>query len=158
MEKNKGSAKRSEASPKGMSIIVKSVTHLTLGFILLYGIYISLIGHESPGGGFAGGVIVALSFVHIMLAFGKEVALKRMRSNLLRFFISFGALVFMYIVVVSFSGKCVPTNAMVSREMSCRIFNNSVIIPICETVIVGAGLFAIFVALVLLSKADKNSE
>lgn len=46
---------------KGMTLIVKTVTRLTLGFILLYGIYISLNGHISPGGGFAGGVIVALS-------------------------------------------------------------------------------------------------
>ena len=56
---------------KGMTLIVKTVTRLTLGFILLYGIYIAMTGHESPGGGFAGGVIVALSFIHIMLAFGK---------------------------------------------------------------------------------------
>lgn len=59
-----------------MTLIVKTVTRLTLGFIFLYGVYVTLNGHASPGGGFAGGVIVALSFVHIMLAFGKEVALK----------------------------------------------------------------------------------
>jgi hypothetical protein len=28
---------------------------LTLGFLLLYGVFISLCGHISPGGGFAGG-------------------------------------------------------------------------------------------------------
>ena len=42
---------------KGMTIIVKGVTRLTLGFILLYGIYIAMTGHESPGGGFAGGLV-----------------------------------------------------------------------------------------------------
>ena len=66
---------------KGMSLIVKTVTKLTLGFILLYGIYVALTGHLSPGGGFAGGVIVALSFIHVMLAFGKEAALKKLRSR-----------------------------------------------------------------------------
>ena len=143
---------------RGMTLIVKTVTRLTLGFILLYGIYISMTGHESPGGGFAGGVIVALSFVHIMLAFGKEVALRRLRSNLLRFVISIGALLFLFIVITSFSGRCVPINLFFARHISCRIFNNAIIIPFCETIIVGAGLFAIFVALVLLSKADKDSE
>jgi len=117
-----------------------------------------MIGHESPGGGFAGGVIVALSFIHIMLAFGKEVALKRLRANLLRLIIGIGALIFLYIVIVSFSGGCVPINFFFNRHASCSIFNNSIIIPFCETVIVGAGLFAIFVALVLLSKSDKDSE
>lgn len=120
-----------------MTLIVKSVTRLTLGFILLYGIYIALAGHKSPGGGFAGGVIVALSLIHIMLAFGKDVALKRLRANLLRLVISVGALVFLF---------------------SIQVFKNEIIIPFCEMIIVGAGLFAIFVALVLLSKADRDSE
>lgn len=143
---------------RGMTLIVKTVTRLTLGFILLYGIYISMVGHESPGGGFAGGVIVALSFVHIMLAFGKEVALKRLRSNFLRSVISVGALIFLLIVITSFSGRCVPAQLFIAGKIPCRVFNNSIVIPFCEMVIVGAGLFAIFIALVLLSKADKDSE
>ena len=40
----------------GMSVIVKTVTRLTVGLIFLYGIYIVLHGHLTPGGGFAGGV------------------------------------------------------------------------------------------------------
>ena len=59
---------------KGMTLIVKTVTRMTLGFILLYGIYLALNGRISPGGGFVGGVIISLAFIHIMLAFGKEVA------------------------------------------------------------------------------------
>ena len=143
---------------KGMTLIVKTVTRLTLGFILLYGIYITATGDKSPGGGFAGGVIVALSFIHIMLAFGKEAALNRLRSGLLRLIIGVSALVFLYVVMVSFSGGCVPLNMIFARHTACRLFNNTVIIPFCEMVIVGAGLFAIFVALVLLSKVDKDSE
>lgn len=128
---------------KGMTLIVKTVTRLTLGFILLYGIYISLNGHVSPGGGFAGGVIVALSFVHLMLAFGKDVALKRFSSSALRIAISISALVFLYVVVVG---------------SSSHIIDKEIILPICEMVIVGGGLFVIFIALVLLSKSDKDSE
>ncbi len=143
---------------RGMTLIVKTVTRFTLGFIFIYGIYIAMTGHESPGGGFAGGVIIALSFVHTMLAFGKEVALKRLRANLLRFIISIGALVFLYIVIASFSGRCLQLNRFFDKSVSCQIFNNSVVIPFCEMIIVGAGLFAIFVALVLLSKADKDFE
>ncbi|MBU2221028.1 MAG: hypothetical protein KJ722_00260, partial [Candidatus Omnitrophica bacterium] len=70
-------------NPKtGMSLIVKTITRLTVGLILLFGIYIILHGHLSPGGGFAGGVIVALSFVHLMLAFGKDTAVAKISSNL----------------------------------------------------------------------------
>ena len=36
---------------QGMSVIVKTITRLTVGLILLYGIYILSHGHLSPGGG-----------------------------------------------------------------------------------------------------------
>ncbi len=129
-----------------MTLIVKSVTRITLGFILLYGIYITLNGHIGPGGGFAGGVIVALSFIHIMLAFGKEVALKRLRANTLRLLIGAAALCFLYVATI----RC--------GMSACPVFNTEIVIPLCEMVVVGGGLFAIFIALVLLSKSDKNAE
>ena len=125
----------------GMTLIVKTVTRLTLGFILIYGIYIGLTGHSSPGGGFAGGVIIALSLIHIMLAFGREVALHRINRGMLRVLAGSGALLFLYIVL------CDPNVAF-----------HKVALPICEMLIVGAGLFAIFVALVLLSKGHRDSE
>ena len=128
---------------KGMTLIVKTVTRLTLGFILLYGIYITLNGHIAPGGGFAGGVIVALAFVHIMLAFGKEVSLKWLHAYVLRITLAAGALLFLCGVMLGYPKW---------------IFKNEFIMPLCEMVIVGAGLFAIFVALVLASKTDKQAE
>jgi len=130
---------------KGMTIIVKTVTRLTLGFILLYGIYIALNGHIAPGGGFAGGVIVALSFVHVMLAFGKEVALKRLRAKNLRIIICIAALTFLLVVLSRFGG-------------ARHLLDSEITIPLAEMAIVGAGLFAIFVALALLAKGDKDSE
>lgn len=124
----------------GMTLIVKTITRITIGFILLYGIYIALHGNIAPGGGFVGGVIIALSFIHIMLAFGKEVALKRLRSRRLRFMVSIAALVFLYIVISGWHGSY-----------------SHIVIAICEMVVVGAGLFAIFAALVLVSKSDRAS-
>jgi len=143
---------------KGMTLIVKTVTKLTLGFILLYGIYIALSGHISPGGGFAGGVIIALSFVHIMLAFGKEVALKRLHSHVLRFIIGAGALVFLCIVMLLAGGPDNPLRHIVDTVRSWNIIKNEMVLPVCEMAIVGSGLFAVFVALVLLSKTDRDAE
>jgi multicomponent Na+:H+ antiporter subunit B len=57
---------------EGMSIIVKKSAQILVGVILLYGIYIILHGHLSPGGGFAGGVIVAGAFILLILAFGSN--------------------------------------------------------------------------------------
>jgi multicomponent Na+:H+ antiporter subunit B len=131
----------SNNGPSGMTLIVKTVTRLTLGFILIYGIYVGVTGHSSPGGGFAGGVIIALALVHVMLAFGREAALHRIHRGLLRVLTGLGALIFLYVVFYS------PNMAF-----------GSIALPVCEMLIVGAGLFAIFVALVLLSKGHRDSE
>jgi multisubunit Na+/H+ antiporter MnhB subunit len=56
----------------GMSVIVRKVTQLISGLIFLYGVYIVTHGHLSPGGGFAGGAIIAGSFILVILAFGSE--------------------------------------------------------------------------------------
>ena len=127
-----------KSSNKGMTLIVKTVTRLTLAFILIYGIYIGMTGGVSPGGGFTGGVILALAFVHIMLAFGKEAALRKLRANTLRMVMGPAAFVFLLGVA---TGR-------VPEEIK----------TICEMVIVGTGLFAIFIALVLASKSDRDSE
>ena len=57
---------------KGMTIIVKKTTQLIAGIIFLYGIYIIIHGHLTPGGGFAGGVILAGSFILLILANGSD--------------------------------------------------------------------------------------
>jgi multicomponent Na+:H+ antiporter subunit B len=57
---------------KGMTVIVKTVSSWVKVLIFLFGINIVLFGHLTPGGGFAGGVILASSYVLLMLAFGRE--------------------------------------------------------------------------------------
>ncbi|ALO14908.1 Multiple resistance and pH homeostasis protein B [Salinivirga cyanobacteriivorans] len=63
---------------EGMSNIVKKVTQLMSGLIFMYGLYIITHGHLTPGGGFAGGAIVAGAFIILILAFGsKALSLKK---------------------------------------------------------------------------------
>jgi len=57
---------------KGMSVIVKKTTQLIAGMIFMYGIYVITHGHLTPGGGFAGGVIIAGSFILVTLAYGSD--------------------------------------------------------------------------------------
>ena len=57
---------------KGMSSIVKKTTQLLSGLVFLYGIYIITHGHLTPGGGFAGGTIIAASLFLLVLAFGSD--------------------------------------------------------------------------------------
>ena len=43
--------------------IVSSITGLLYPFIIVFGIYIILNGHDTPGGGFQGGAILAVLFI-----------------------------------------------------------------------------------------------
>jgi len=56
----------------GMTLIVRRTARLVTGFIAVFGIYIAVTGHISPGGGFAGGVILAAAAILIVLAFGRD--------------------------------------------------------------------------------------
>ena len=142
-------------NPKaGMSLIVKTITRLTVGLILLFGIYIVLHGHLSPGGGFAGGVIIALSFVHLMLAFGKDVATNRITKNIASNLESIGALMFLLIAILGFFGGSFFLN-LLSKGRPFELFSAGTI-PLSNAAIslkVGVGLFAIFLALVILDKS-----
>ncbi|MBI4972978.1 MAG: hypothetical protein HZC16_04075 [Candidatus Omnitrophica bacterium] len=142
----------------GMTIIVKTITRLTVGLILLYGIYIVLHGHLSPGGGFAGGVIIALSFIHLMLAFGKDTALKKLSESWASIIESLGALMFLSIALMGFLGGYFFFNFFLHKGKPFALFSAG-IIPLCNIAIslkVGAGLFAIFAALILFKGLEKE--
>jgi multicomponent Na+:H+ antiporter subunit B len=142
----------------GMSLIVRTVARITVGFILLYGIYICSHGHLSPGGGFAGGVIIALAFINIMLAYGKDMALAKVPRAVLALFENLGALMFLSIALLGFTGGYFFLN-FIGKGEPYRLFSAG-IIPLCNLAIglkVGAGVFAIFIAFVLL-RAGRGSK
>jgi len=57
---------------QGMTVIVKTVTRWTAALIFLFGIYVIMTGHLGPGGGFAGGVVLACAYVIVTLAFSHD--------------------------------------------------------------------------------------
>lgn len=140
-----------------MSLIVKTITRLIVGLVLLFGIYIVLHGHLSPGGGFSGGVIVALSFVLMMLAFGEDVAVAKISRNLASNLESIGALMFLFIAILGFLGGSFFLNIL-STGTPFKLFSAGTIIlsNISIGIKVGIGLFAIFLALVILEKTKRE--
>ncbi|MHC4075134.1 MAG: MnhB domain-containing protein [Planctomycetota bacterium] len=83
-----------------MTIIVKTISSLVKVFIFLFGIYIIITGHLTPGGGFAGGVILASSYVLLMLAFGRDFAEKNLSLPVASRLDCIGALMFALIAVL----------------------------------------------------------
>ncbi|UCC95394.1 MAG: hypothetical protein JSW40_01250 [Candidatus Omnitrophota bacterium] len=142
---------------KGMTLIVKTITRITVGLILLYGIYITLHGHVSPGGGFAGGVIIALSFIHLMLAFGKEEALRRLPKPLVSLFESLGAILFFTIAILGFVGGYFFLDWLNKGEPFKLFSAGSILLSnIAIAIKVSFGLFGIFLVLVLLKFTPKK--
>ncbi len=75
------------------NIILIEITKIVIPFIQVFGIYIILYGHLSPGGGFAGGTIIGSSLILYRIIFGREKASKRLNyTNLMKLIC--GSLVF----------------------------------------------------------------
>ncbi|MBU3142049.1 hydrogen gas-evolving membrane-bound hydrogenase subunit E [Clostridium sp. CF012] len=54
------------------STILKEVSKVLIPCIQIFGIYIIIYGHLSPGGGFAGGTIIGTSFILYRIIYGGE--------------------------------------------------------------------------------------
>ncbi len=134
---------------KGMSLIVKNITNIVIGFIFIYGIYIVVHGHLTPGGGFAGGVIIAGTFILKFLAFGSAVKAERKSSIITSIFESIGGLLFIGIALLGLMLAGTFFINFLPKGVHLHLLSAG-IIPFCNIAIaikVGAGLFSIFLAL-----------
>ena len=144
---------------EGMSLIVKTVTGWLKAFILLFGIYIVLYGHLTPGGGFAGGVIVACAFILITLGEGQRTALQTLPKSIVSELDSIGALVFVAVACIGIPlGGAVLINFISTGiDNQFSLFSGG-IIPICNLGIglkVGMSLFLVFSMLAAIRLAKK---
>ena len=61
-----------------------------------------LHSHETPGGGFAGGVVIACAFILLTLAEGQHAGLKLLSKNVAAKLASVGALIFLFAAVAGY--------------------------------------------------------
>lgn len=142
----------------GMTVIVKTIARLIAGLIFLFGVYVIAHGHLTPGGGFAGGVIIAGCFVLIFLAYGSEEAkteARKLKSSLGE---SIGILIFWFLAMLGlFTGTYFFANVLGKGE-PLNLFSAG-IIPLANIGIgieVAGALFAILVTLAALKMGDKR--
>lgn len=152
--KNKLKNKNLQIKDRGMSIIVKTVTRLTVGILFLYGINVALHGHIIPGGGFAGGAIIALSLLNLVLAFGKDAALEKLSHTWAIIFTTLGLLLFMVIGLFGAGKSTMFKNTFANKGEIFSLFSGGTIplLNIAVCLQVGAGIFAIFICLVSIEK------
>jgi multicomponent Na+:H+ antiporter subunit B len=96
---------RSRDTDHGLSDIVKTMACITAVPIATFGFYIALHGHLTPGGGFAGGAIMATITALLLVAFGKGItkSLHVRHFSLLRTIKNIGITIFGVLVLISFS-------------------------------------------------------
>jgi len=75
-------------------VIVKTLARLLAPFIVVYALYVVMHGHHSPGGGFQGGVILAASFVLLVITHGLEQTRSRMSEKLAGAISSIGVFIY----------------------------------------------------------------
>ena len=143
---------------KGMTLIVKTITRLIAGLIFLYGVYIVLHGHLTPGGGFAGGVIMAGAFILLILAEGLEEMQIELRKWRASFWESTGIFIFWLLAMLGLFGGTYFFLNIFSKGKPLHIFSAG-IIPLCNIGIgieVGAALVAIFITLAALKMGGRE--
>jgi len=84
----------------GEDLIIKTSVRLMVPFIQVFGLYVIVHGHYSPGGGFQGGVILGASFILLALAFGMKTSQEYMTVSVNAVFNNLGPAIFVGVGVL----------------------------------------------------------
>jgi energy-converting hydrogenase B subunit I len=149
-----------------MSKIVRTVANQLMLFVLVFGLYVIVHGHVTPGGGFQGGAVIASGVVMLIVAFGSGQIKKSLRERRLSVVESSAALLF---ILVAFIG--IGTVFFYNFLVGSRIFGDipptgtnpgniwtGGVIPLMNVAVglkVMAGLSAAVLALALFSGGEE---
>lgn len=149
-KKGKGSAEEEEEKdsfyePKNDKIL-QSVAMVLVPVIILFGIYVILNGHLSPGGGFSGGAIIGAGLILYLNAFGFEKTEKFFTAQTYKW-VSFSALSF-YCLAKSYSFYTGAHHLESGIPLGTpgNILSSGLILPlnICVGLVVACTMYAFF--------------
>ena len=83
-------------------LVLKVITKLTVGFIILFALYVQFHGDYSPGGGFQAGVIFAAAFILYGMVMGLENVQRVLPPWLTHKLMAFGVVIYTLVGVYSF--------------------------------------------------------
>lgn len=78
----------------GDNQIIRVAVRLMVPFIQLFGLYVIVHGHYSPGGGFQGGVILGAAFILLALAFDIKTSMRYFSEPINNLLGNLGAVIF----------------------------------------------------------------
>jgi|SaaInl7_200m_RNA_FD_contig_21_3244765_length_1775_multi_15_in_0_out_0_3 multisubunit Na+/H+ antiporter MnhB subunit len=143
----------------GMTLIVKTISRLVLGFIIVFSASVILYGHITPGGGFAGGVMLASGFVLLVLAFGKSDMSGNVWGKIMSAWDSFGLLSLFEFICIGLIGGFALKHYMHEGE-PLRLISAGTIMwsNLMVGIKVGVFLFAVFMAFAVFKIDDNKVE
>ncbi len=139
----------------GMTVIVRTIARLLFPFMLLFGAYIMVHGHLTPGGGFPGGVIMAASFVMLFLAYGTERVLKGTVFTRAKLLEELGVIAIIAIGAVGLLGAFFLQNVFALGEFGHLFSGGDLsLLYLAVGIEVAAGIFLIFSAMLFASRGE----
>jgi len=152
-----------------LSKIVRTVANQLILFILIFGLYVIVHGHITPGGGFQGGAVIVSGVVMLLVAFSSKELKKSLHERLLSVMESTGALIF---AILGFAGigTVFFYNFLVGSPIFGRIPASGPnpgdiwtggVIPLMNLAVglkVVAGLSAVVLAMALFSSGEEMEE
>jgi len=128
----------------GMSEIVKTVCLWIESFIFLFGIYIVFSGHLAPGGGFAGGVIIAGCFILIMLSFGRERVESFLPQKRIILLLSAGGILIVIVSLITLFHRDIFSTNFIQGKFGSIRFIAGIFFELGIFLITMAGIFLVF--------------
>lgn len=83
------------------SIVIMTTVRVVVPFVLTYGLFVTLHGADTPGGGFQGGAIIGVTILMIAFAFGIEPTRAWLRNPVIVSLIGGGVIVFIGVGLIT---------------------------------------------------------
>lgn len=142
----------------GMTLIVKTVTRISVWMILLYGVYIVLHGHLTPGGGFGGGVIIALALLNVMLAYGRKFTGNWLNIKFLHDLESASALLFVVMGILGIAIGGAFLGNFITKGKLFDLISAGTILPLNIIIGMKVGMSLFLVVWVLAASKEEKGE
>jgi multicomponent Na+:H+ antiporter subunit B len=127
--------------------------------IFMYGIYVIVHGHLTPGGGFAGGVIMAGSLIVIILAYGSDFMKLVKEKTGTTVVESFSTIM---VIMIAASGFLFGTKVFFNNFLPKGIVGHLVsagVLPLYNIFVgaeVASSIFIIFLSLIIFKEESKE--
>lgn len=110
--------------------IIRTVCKFVIPIILVFGVYILLNGHLSPGGGFSGGAIMASALIIYGLVWGGERASKAIPAKVLKIIVLCALGFYACSKTYSFFTGANHLHSIISPGVPGRILSAGLILPL----------------------------